>query len=86
MKTIIRKKGTNVYRWHLMDHDSTIESGNHVGPLTDLTRLLKGKRTEYYARKKAREAEAARKRAEAAAANPRAFDCRRRGGRPRNPL
>lgn len=88
MKTIIRKKGVNSYRWHLMQHDVTIESGDHVGPLADLTAKLKEKRAGHMAKNKAREKAAAKKRAEAAAANPqpspRQFNYgNRRGGRPR---
>lgn len=84
MKTIIRKKGVNSYKWHLMQHDVTVESGDHVGPLAELTAKLKEKRAQHMARNKARE-ETAKKRATEAAPNPRAFNygVRRRGGRPR---
>jgi len=53
VRTIIRKKGVRVYKWYLVEQETTIASGLHVGSTADLKQKIQKHRDEYYAKLKA---------------------------------
>lgn len=53
MRTIIRKKGPRIYRWFLVEQETTIASGLHVGSTADLKQKIQKCRDEYYSKIKA---------------------------------
>lgn len=78
MKTIIHKKGIHSYRWHLLDYNIAVESGNHVGPLNELKEKLAQKRACYLEQQqKAREEALAHRRSKNPAGRllRRVFNC-----------